>query len=112
MRFIERAEHHGASLQEERSLLEQFVELLCFIYKFFFIQSGEVERGRLIDEWQFRSLDPEEHVSQVDQEDCQPFVWLVASHKYIAERLSVDLPGLLGEHLVKLESLIGVLFLP
>jgi hypothetical protein len=99
-------------MREKCSFLEQFVELLCFIYKFFFIQSGEVERGRLIDELQFRSLDPEEHVSQVDQEDCQLFVWLMASHKYIAERLSVDLPGLVGEHLVKLGSVIGVLLLP
>jgi len=93
-------------------LLEQFVELLCFIHKFIFIQSGEVERGRLIDELQFRSLDPEEHVSQVDQEDRQLLVLLMAPHKYVAERLSVDLPGLVGEHLVKLESLIGVLSRP
>ena len=71
-----------------------------------------MERGCLIDELQFRSLDPEEHVSQVDQEDCQLFVWLMASHKYIAERLSVDLSGLVGEHLVKLGSVIGVLLLP
>ena len=53
LHFIERAKHHGASLQEKRSLLEQFVELLCFVHKFIFIQSSEVERGRLIDELQF-----------------------------------------------------------
>ena len=82
------------------------------MFKFFFIQSGEVERGCLIDELQSRSLDPEEHVSHVVQIDCGLFVWLMASHKYIVDMLSVDLPELHGEHLVKLDSLIGVLLLP